>query len=76
MIWRKRKIRLYKFFLKILKDCKKDKDLDISLRNLCYIFPNFNKYFLLYYSRKRRREVKNGFRIINKLSREINKKFK
>jgi len=70
---RKYKIWEYRFFLKILRDCKKDRSLNESLNRICCIFPNFSKIFLTYYSRKQKKYWKNEFRILNRTLKEIRK---
>jgi hypothetical protein len=70
---RNRKIWEYRFFLKILRDCKKDRSLNESLNRICCLFPNFSKIFLIYHSRKQKKCWKNEFRILNRTLREIRK---
>jgi len=70
---RKYKTWEYRFFLKILRDSKKDGSFNESLHRICCVFPNFSNFFLIYYSRKNKREWKNYSHTLNELLNEIRK---
>jgi hypothetical protein len=65
------KIWHYKFFLKLLRDAKKDKNLDESLHRFSALMPKFKYNFDLYYGRKNKREWKARFKELNSIVREI-----
>jgi hypothetical protein len=75
-IYRKIKIFDYRFFLKILRDTKNDKNLDEKLFRMFILLGNFKKNFFLYNSRKKIRESKLHQKKLMELHRKIWKKLK
>ena len=68
---KKKNIYYYRRFLRIMSNCKKDDSLDKSLRRFMLIMPDYQKFFEIYYIRKRNRESRLRVRKIVKLQKSI-----
>lgn len=72
---KKYRIWEYKHFLKLLRDCKKEKNsFDEKLRELCYLEPNLCNLFSKYYNREKVRQSRRSSKEMIKILKQIREK--